>query len=272
MEILTAIIDEFKIIKADPKLKDKMMLAKMLPFTDTRRRPTGSKEHCSETDSLVLDPIAFDSPTAFPSLSVGGPYFARDTPHADGRARSTTPHRPSHCSTQPILRAAASYRRKPASPRAWLAPVQPGAWRSVPPGARRPPSRPPAGGWAGRWAMRCCPETTALHPPRGRALPCRDAPSAAPPLDAAHRARRAASDRRSLRPRSRPGASLSLIQVADTGAPRPAAATARGRMGASWRFARLMPAASTGASSPHRDRGHADVGIRAENRLGARDA
>jgi hypothetical protein len=35
MEILTAIIDEFKIIKADPKLKDKMMLAKMLPFTDT---------------------------------------------------------------------------------------------------------------------------------------------------------------------------------------------------------------------------------------------
>jgi hypothetical protein len=35
MEILTAIIDEFKIIKADPKLKDKMMLAKLLPFTDT---------------------------------------------------------------------------------------------------------------------------------------------------------------------------------------------------------------------------------------------
>ena len=34
MILLTAVIDEFKISSADAKVKDKMTLAKMLPFTN----------------------------------------------------------------------------------------------------------------------------------------------------------------------------------------------------------------------------------------------
>lgn len=34
--VLTAVIDEFSITKADPKIKNKLKLAKMLPFTDTQ--------------------------------------------------------------------------------------------------------------------------------------------------------------------------------------------------------------------------------------------
>jgi hypothetical protein len=35
MIVLTAVIDEFGVPKADPKIKYKLKLAQMLPFTDT---------------------------------------------------------------------------------------------------------------------------------------------------------------------------------------------------------------------------------------------